>query len=123
MATTSQPGVSVFRLADEFEGFSAGQHIFTVGQAGDTMYVIKEGEVELVINGKVVDTLGPGGIFGEMALIDKRPRSATAVAKTDCKLVSINEQRFRHLVQQTPHFAIQVMRAMAQRLRHIDGQA
>ena len=123
MATTPQPGATVSRVADDFEGFSAGQHIFTAGQPGDTMYVVKEGEVEVVVNGKVVDTLGPGGILGEMALIDKQPRSATAVAKTDCKLVSVNEQRFQRLVQQTPHFAIQVMRVMAQRLRHMDSQA
>ena len=123
MATTSQPGVPVSRFADDLEGFSTGQHIFTAGQPGDTMYVVKEGEVEVVVNGKVVDTLGPGGILGEMALIDKQPRSATAVAKTDCKLVSVNEQRFQRLVQQTPHFAIQVMRVMAQRLRQMNTQA
>jgi CRP/FNR family cyclic AMP-dependent transcriptional regulator len=84
MAATSQPGLSVVRFADDFEAFSAGQHIFTVGQPGDVMYVVKEGEVDIVINGKVVDTVGPGGLLGEMALIDKRPRSATAIAKTDC---------------------------------------
>ena len=123
MTQTSQPGVSVAKVADDFEAFSAGQHIFTTGQPGDVMYVIKEGEVEVVINGKVVDTVGPGGILGEMALIDKRPRSATAIAKTDCKLVSVNEQRFQRLVQQTPHFAIQVMKVMAQRLRQMDAQA
>jgi CRP/FNR family cyclic AMP-dependent transcriptional regulator len=87
------------------------------------MYVVKEGEVEVIVNGKVVDTIGPGGILGEMALIDKQPRSATATAKTDCKLVSVDEQRFQRLVQQTPHFAIQVMRVMAQRLRQMDAQA
>ena len=123
MAATSQPGVSVFRFADDFEAYSAGQQIFTVGQPGDVMYVVKEGEVDIVINDKVVDTVGPGGLIGEMALIDKRPRSATAVAKTDCKLVSVNEQRFQRLVQQTPHFAIQVMKVMAQRLRQMDAQA
>jgi CRP/FNR family cyclic AMP-dependent transcriptional regulator len=123
MATTPQPGVSVFRFPDDFEEIAAGQHIFTAGQPGDAMYVVKEGEIEVVVNGKIVDTVGPGGIIGEMALIDKQPRSATAVAKTDCKLVSVNEQRFQRLVQQTPHFAIQVMRVMAQRLRHMDAKA
>ena len=120
---TSQPGASVARVADDFEGFAAGQHIFTAGQPGDMMYVVKEGEVEVVVNGKIIDTVGPGGILGEMALIDKRPRSATAIAKTDCKLVSVNEQRFQRLVQQTPHFALQVMKIMAQRLRQMDAQA
>ena len=123
MVETSQPGVSGVRVADDFEAYTAGQPIFTAGQPGDTMYVVKEGEVEVVINGKVIDTVGPGGILGEMALIDKRPRSATAIAKTDCKLVSVNEQRFQRLVQQTPHFALQVMKVMAQRLRQMDAQA
>jgi CRP/FNR family cyclic AMP-dependent transcriptional regulator len=123
MAATSPTGVSVFRFADDFEAFSKGQDIFTAGQPGETMYVVKEGEVEVIVNGKVVDTVGPGGILGEMALIDKQPRSATATAKTDCKLVSVNEQRFQRLVQQTPHFAIQVMRVMAQRLRQMDAQS
>ncbi len=123
MGETSQPGVSGVRVADDFEAYAAGQPIFTAGQPGDTMYVVKEGEVEVVINGKVIDTVGPGGILGEMALIDKRPRSATAIAKTDCKLVSVNEQRFQRLVQQTPHFALQVMKVMAQRLRQMDAQA
>jgi len=123
MAATSPTGVSVFRFADDFEAFSAGQNIFTAGEPGEMMYVVKEGEVEVIVNGKVVDTVGPGGILGEMALIDKQPRSATATAKTDCKLVSVNEQRFQRLVQQTPHFAIQVMRVMAQRLRQMDAQA
>jgi CRP/FNR family cyclic AMP-dependent transcriptional regulator len=123
MAETSPTGVSVFRFADDFEVFPAGKNIFTVGEPGEMMYVIKEGEVEVIVNGKVVDTVGPGGILGEMALIDKHPRSATATAKTDCKLVSVNELRFQRLVQQTPHFAIQVMRVMAQRLRQMDAHS
>jgi CRP/FNR family cyclic AMP-dependent transcriptional regulator len=122
MAATSQPGVSVFRFADDFESFTAGQPIFTAGQPGEVMFVVKEGEVDVLVNGKVVDTVGQGGLLGEMALIDKQPRSATAIAKTDCKLVSVNEQRFQRLVQQTPHFALQVMRVMAQRLRQMNAQ-
>jgi CRP-like cAMP-binding protein len=122
MAATSPTGVSVFRFADDFEAFSAGQSIFTAGQPGEMMYVVKEGEVEVIVNDKVIDTIGPGGILGEMALIDKQPRSATATAKSDCKLVSVNEQRFQRLVQQTPHFALQVMRVMAQRLRQMNTQ-
>jgi CRP-like cAMP-binding protein len=86
------------------------------------MYVVKEGTVDVLVGGRVVDTIGPGGILGEMALIDKQPRSATAVAKTDCKLVNVNEQRFQRLVQQTPHFALQVMRVMATRLRQMNAQ-
>ncbi|HEU5100134.1 MAG TPA: Crp/Fnr family transcriptional regulator [Roseiflexaceae bacterium] len=65
---------------------------------------------------------GPGGIVGEMALIDDRPRSATAVAATDCRLVPIDERRFTFLVQQTPMFALAVMRVMAERLRRRLGE-
>jgi CRP-like cAMP-binding protein len=119
MAAGSQPRI----VMDDFESFAPGQPIFTEGQPGDVMYVVKEGEVDVLINGKVIDTVGPGGLLGEMALIDKQPRSATAVAKTACKLMSVDEQRFQRLVQQTPHFALQVMRAMAQRLRQMNAQS
>jgi len=114
--------MSFVQFAGDFEAFAAGQPIFTEGQPGDVMYIVKEGQVDLSIHGKVVETLGPGGILGEMALIDRKPRSATAVARTDCKLVSINEGRFQFLVQQTPYFAIEVMRVLAHRLRHMDEQ-
>jgi CRP/FNR family transcriptional regulator, cyclic AMP receptor protein len=81
------------------------------------MYVVQEGDVDIVLADRVSDSSGPGGIIGEMALISDKPRSATAVAKTDCKLVPIDEKRFTFLVQQTPYFAIQVMRVIAARLR------
>jgi len=56
-----------------------------------------------------------------MALVDQQPRSANALAKTDCKLIPIDEKRFRFLIQQTPNFALSVMRVMAARLRHMDA--
>jgi CRP/FNR family cyclic AMP-dependent transcriptional regulator len=111
------------RFAGDHESFFAGQEIFAEGQPGDLMYVVKEGEVDVIVHGKVVETVGSGGIFGEMALIDRIPRSATAVAKTDCQLVPINEARFQFLVQQTPYFAIEVMRVLAHRLRQMDAQS
>ena len=114
--------ISLFRNATDCEFFSAGQTIFQEGQPGDVMYAVTEGEVDILVHNKVIDTAGPGGILGEMALIDAKPRSATAIAKTDCKLVPISAKRFTFLVQQTPHFALQVMRVMADRLRHMDAQ-
>ncbi|MCI0525856.1 MAG: cyclic nucleotide-binding domain-containing protein [Nitrospira sp.] len=77
-------------------------------------------QVDILIQDKVLETVKPGGILGEMALIDAKPRSATAVAKTDCKLVPIDEKRFVFLVQETPYFAIQVMQVMVERLRRIN---
>ena len=79
--------------------------------------MVQEGEIEIIAGDKVVETLGAGEIFGEMALVDKQPRSATAKAKTECKVVPIDENRFKFLVQQTPFFAIHVMRVMSKRIR------
>jgi CRP/FNR family cyclic AMP-dependent transcriptional regulator len=95
----------------------AGEAIFRIYDMGAEMYVLLEGQVELTIDSKVLETLGPGEPFGEMALIDQAPRLATATAKTPCKLAVIPEKRFLFMVQQTPHFALQIMKVMADRLR------
>ena len=110
-------GVNFSRDAADEISFEAGQYIFREGEAGKAMYVVLEGEVNIVFRGVVLDTLSPSSILGEMALIDDSPRSASAIAKTDCKLVAITEKRFTFLVQQTPFFALQVMIVMANRLR------
>ena len=106
----------------QYEQFAAGQTIFTQGQPGDKMYVVKEGDVELLINGKPIMTVTKGGLFGEMALIDPDTRSATAIAQTDCVLIAIDEPQFKKLIQTTPKFALEVMKVMAQRLRHMDTE-
>jgi CRP-like cAMP-binding protein len=112
--------VELFRRDENALAFTAGQTIFREGDRGDTMYVVIEGEVDLSVHGTLVETLTPGGMFGEMALLDAEPRVATAVAKTDCKIAPIDEKRFKFLVQQTPHFALQMMRVIADRLRRMD---
>lgn len=114
------PTIDLFRNTKDSTSFPAGQTIFQEGQAGDVMYVVVEGEVDILVHGTLLDSVGPGGLLGEMALIENKPRSATAVAKTDSKLVAVSEKRFTFLVQQTPHFALQVMRVMADRLRRMD---
>jgi len=107
----------LFRHSTDAQSYTAGQTIFEEGQPGDVMYVVQEGQVDIFLAGQAIDSSGPGGIIGEMALISAKPRSATAVAKTDCKLVPIDEKRFTFLVQQTPYFALQVMHVIADRLR------
>jgi len=99
-----------------------GEVIFREFDMGAEMYAVLEGEVDLTIGGKAVETLGPGQIFGEMALIDQAPRTATAVAKTACKLAVISERRFLFMVQTTPHFALQIMKVMADRLRRMNAR-
>ncbi len=86
------------------------------------MFVIIEGEVEILIGSKTLEVLGPGEIFGEMALIDDGPRSAAAVAKTDCRLAAVNRRRFEFMVQETPFFALAVMQILASRLRRTDAR-
>ncbi len=100
----------------------AGDTIFSEGEQGDTAYVVTEGEIELSIHGSSIETLGSGGIFGEMALIDSQARSATAKAKTDAKVVPIDQRRFLYLIQNTPFFAIEVMHVMAERIRKMDAR-
>ncbi|HEX2448698.1 MAG TPA: cyclic nucleotide-binding domain-containing protein [Methyloceanibacter sp.] len=97
--------------------FAPGETIFAEGDKGDKMYVIRSGEVEVEREGKIVETLSAGGIFGEMALIDGSPRAATATAKTACEVAPITEKTFLFLVHETPLFATAVMRALADRLR------
>jgi CRP/FNR family transcriptional regulator, cyclic AMP receptor protein len=119
---SSGSGPALFRFEQDAEPFAAGRPIFRVGDPGAAMYGVKEGEVDIIVNGKVLETVGPGGFFGEMALIDKQPRSAGATAKNDCKLVRIDERRFQYLVQQTPFFALQLMRVLVRRLRQMDTE-
>jgi CRP-like cAMP-binding protein len=113
----SQHDVSFLHHEPTKQSFQACQVIFQEGEGGDVMYGVVEGEVEIVIAGQVVEVVKPGGILGEMALIDNSPRSATAIARSDCKLAVINQKRFVTLIQQTPFFALQVMGILADRLR------
>ena len=112
--------LSFFKHSDEFVVIKAGQQVFVEGQIGEEMYVVKAGQVQLLAGNVILETVGPGGILGEMALINDDKRSATAQAVADCELVPINREKFRFLIQQTPDFAIEVMRILALRLRSMD---
>ncbi|HKB90051.1 MAG TPA: cyclic nucleotide-binding domain-containing protein [Opitutaceae bacterium] len=109
--------IHLFDKEQDYTAYPSGQAVFKEGDVGEYMYVVKEGEIEILRDGRVLDTIGSGGVFGEMALIDDLPRSASAIAKTDSKLVLVNRRRFLFLVQETPFFAIQLMSIMADRLR------
>ena len=84
------------------------------------MFAVLDGAVDLIVSGKTVETVEAGGVFGEMALVDDRPRIASAIVKSDAKLVRIDRKRFLFLVQQNPFFALQLMTIMAERLRRMD---
>jgi CRP-like cAMP-binding protein len=109
--------IGLFRHAKDAVSFSAGQTVFKQGDAGDLMYVVQAGELEVLHNGHRLETLGEGNIFGEMSLINEEPRSVSIVALTDVRLVPIDLKHFMFLVEETPYFAVQVMKIMSSRIR------
>ena len=112
--------IKIFKLSDATHTVGAGEFIFRTGEEGACAFVRLEGEAEVLVNGTAVERSKPGDLLGEMALIESRPRSASARAVTDCKLIALDERRFMFLVQQHPFFALQVMKIMAERLRHMN---
>jgi CRP/FNR family transcriptional regulator, cyclic AMP receptor protein len=101
--------------------FDAGKPIMKEGDMGLNMYVIMRGEVSVSIKGTTVEVAGTGATIGEMALVDQSPRAASAVAKTDCKLLAINRQSLISLVSAEPMIGMSLMRSMAERLRHMNS--
>jgi CRP/FNR family transcriptional regulator, cyclic AMP receptor protein len=116
--------VEIFQIQPEPQSFAQGETIFKEGEKGEFMYGVLEGEVSLVINDQVIETILTGDVFGEGALVrPERLRASTAIAKTDCKLAVLNLERFLFAVQETPQFALNVMRSMSDRLRHLKHSA
>jgi len=97
-----------------------GAALFSENEDGHMMYVLTSGRAEVIVNNRVVESLEHGSIVGEMGLVSPGPRSASVVAVTECEFVAVDEKRFQFLVQQTPFFATQVMRVMAERLRKVN---
>jgi CRP-like cAMP-binding protein len=98
--------------------YEKGKIIMVAGQTGALMYTVLDGRVSISIRGAVVERVGPGGVFGEMALVDQSPRSANAVADTDCQLLAINRNVFLNLVKSDPTFGIALLGSMAERVRN-----
>lgn len=97
--------------------FKAGEIIFRKGEPATYLFIVQSGEVEIRINDGHSVVVQAGNMFGEMALISHEPRSATAVAKTNVKLIPVDERRFNFMVAETPNFALTVLRVIADRLR------
>jgi CRP/FNR family cyclic AMP-dependent transcriptional regulator len=97
--------------------YGAGAIIFREGDRGNEFFVIKRGKVHISTGNRLLETLRENEIFGEMALIDDSPRSATVVADTDVTVAPITEKQLLLLVRHTPYFALKVTRVLAERLR------
>jgi len=113
---------NLFKNTKNQQTFEAGTVIFAERDRADSMYVVLDGEVDVRVGNNLLEVIGPGGIVGEMALIDRNTRSATAMAKSACRLAFVDEKHFQFMVQQTPYFALHVMRVMADRLRRMNAK-
>ena len=110
----------VFVSATEFLELQPGGVVFAQGDTGATMYGVVSGSIELRDGDAVVGVCGHDDTFGELAIIDHTVRSLTAVAVEQSRVAVIDERTFLYLVHETPTFALQVMRALAARIRHLD---
>jgi CRP-like cAMP-binding protein len=112
----------MFGNEEDTKEVAAGEAIFRAGDPADCFYVVGKGSVLIHDGAREIETVGEGGIFGELALIDGGPRSATATAVGETTVAPVDERRFQRCVMQTPYFAQAVMRVMAERLRRNGGQ-
>jgi len=110
--------VAAFRAMPP-QTFPAGRIIMKEGDAGVSMYIVIRGRVSVSINKIVVERVGPGGTFGEMALVDHASRAATTIADTECQLLTIGRSDFLNLVKTKPGFAISLLKTFADRLRNM----
>src|SRR4029453_9464165 len=97
-----------------------GDSLFREGDKGEKTYVLLEGEMEILLGDFVLEIAGPGALIGEMALIEGRQATVSAVAKSSCRLAEIDRRRLHFLVQQKSHFATHVMKTLAGRLRRMN---
>ena len=97
--------------------FSDGATIHERGDVAEHAYIVKRGKVEIRPKGRAVETIAPGEIFGELALLDHEPRGAGAVAVGEVELVTIDRSVFATLLRDDPDFALTVLRLLARRLR------
>ncbi len=95
-----------------------GEFLFREGDDADALYIVERGVLRIISGSTVYETVQPGGIVGEMAIIDEgMPRSASVIAGTYAELIKIDAGEFTRLIGDEPEFALMVMRVMARRLR------
>ena len=109
---------NVSSIVDPLVTLDAGEFLFREGDTADALYILKKGTLRVVSGSTVYETLKPGGIVGEMAIVEQRSRrSASVIAGTHAKLLKINRKQFLDLVARNPDFSLEVMQVMARRLR------
>jgi CRP/FNR family cyclic AMP-dependent transcriptional regulator len=101
----------------------AGKAIVTEGAAGADFFVILDGQARVDRHGQKVAELGPGGFFGDLALLDRAPRNATVIAETDMELAKLGQRGFDQLLDESPGFAKKLLAGLARRLRQEDAKS
>jgi len=116
--------VAQFYGATEIITLRSGNFLFREGdEIADALYIVKTGTVRIISGSIVYETVGAGGIVGEMALVDVgMPRSASVIAGTSAELIKIDVPKFLALVASAPDFALTVMRVMARRIRSMNSR-
>jgi len=102
--------------------FNRESIIFKEGQSGTFMYLVKEGRVAIAVGANIVEVIGPGGTFGEMAVVDQSPRTARAGATEDSVLLALDRASLIEVVKKHPAVAVGLLRGVAERLRHMNAQ-
>jgi CRP-like cAMP-binding protein len=104
------------RNSDDYETYAAGAEVFREGDTGDCLYVVRSGVVDLLKGEIFLDSVEPGGAFGEMVLTGRPERSATAVAREETTVVRVDQARFDRVMSMNPFLARAFMRLIADRL-------
>src|SRR5574341_1352610 len=99
----------------------AGKQLVSEGETGNEFFVVIDGNAVVSRHGQKVAELGPGGFFGELALLDKAPRNATVTADTPMELVVLGQREFAGLIDDVPEFAHKLLAGLARRLRDADA--
>ena len=111
---------NLFHNEPDPKHFAAGEVIIREGDHSKHMFVLLEGEAEVLVGDEVVEVEKPGTVFGEMSLVGAREARASVRARTDLVAAEVDERRFLFLVQQHPTFALEMMRLMADRLENMN---
>jgi CRP/FNR family cyclic AMP-dependent transcriptional regulator len=113
---------TIGRASDEVK-VAQGKTLVTEGSPGHEFFLILEGSASVTRNGRKIATLGPGQYFGELALLDRGPRSATVTADTDLEVLVLGQREFAGVLDEVPGLARKLLAAMATRLREADTKA
>ena len=119
----SKKDLQIIARASDEVAVSAGKTLVEEGKPGHEFFLILEGSASVARGGKKVATLGPGQYFGEMALLDRGPRSATVKADSDLTVLVLGQREFSGVLDEVPGLARKLLQIMATRLRDADSKA